>query len=183
LLTYIQERLGGDYLKIFITGESGVGKTTLIEEISEILEKNGVKISGFITKEERVQGKRVGFKIIDLIDKKEYLFASKIFESGIKFGSYHLHIKNLEEVLRKSINYKYEYLIIDEIGKMEFYSNYFKEVVNNLVKSDKNIVAVLHRDFIENFNKYGKIYVLYRYNKEEIKNEILKTILRGEKNG
>lgn len=163
-------------MKIFITGESGVGKTTLIEEIVEILKSKGGIVSGFITKEERLKGKRVGFKIVDLISKKEYLFASKSIQSKIKFGSYYLHLENLEKVLNESLKIKYEYLIIDEIGKMEFYSNFFKEKIFELMKSEKNIISVLHRDFVENFKNYGKIFTLTRENRDSIKKEVLKLI-------
>lgn len=163
-------------MKIFITGESGVGKTTLIEEIVDSLIKKGIKISGFITKEERREGKRMGFKIMELISKKEYIFASKIIQSNVKFGSYFLHLENLEKVLSESVNKNYKYLIIDEIGKMEFYSKFFKEKIFDLMKSDKNIIAVLHRDFVDNFKIYGKIFVLTRENKNYIKDEIIKLI-------
>ncbi|MDI6860419.1 MAG: NTPase [Caldisericia bacterium] len=163
-------------MKIFITGESGVGKTTLIEEIGEILKSKGIKISGFITKEERKDGKRIGFKIVDLVSKKEYLFASKLISSEIKFGNYFLHIENLEKVLNESLKIPFKYLIIDEIGKMEFYSNFFKEKVFNLMKSEKNIISVLHRDFVDIFKNYGKIFILTRENRDSIKKEILKLI-------
>lgn len=163
-------------MKIFITGESGVGKTTLIEEIGVFLIKKGINVSGFITKEERREGKRIGFKIIELISKKEYIFASKIIQSNVKFGSYFLLLENLEKVLNESINRNYKYLIIDEIGKMEFYSKYFKEKIFDLMKTDKNIIAVLHRDFVDNFKIYGKIFILTRENRNYIKDEILKLI-------
>ncbi|MCX8095271.1 MAG: NTPase [Caldisericia bacterium] len=164
-------------MKIFITGESGVGKTTLIEEISNELIKNGIKISGFITKEDRREGKRIGFKIVEILSKKEYLFASKLIESKIKFGTYFLHIENLEKILSDSLKKSFDFLIIDEIGKMEFYSNYFKETIFELMKSNKNIIAVLHRNFVDIFKIYGKIFILTRDNKISVKKDILKIII------
>lgn len=164
-------------MKIFITGESGVGKTTIIEEISKILLKKGFKISGFITKEIREKGVRVGFKIIDLNRNIEMIFASKLIETDVKFGSYYLNIKNLEETLKEILKKDFDFLIIDEIGKMEFYSTLFKEKIFELMKSDKKIIAVLHRNFVEDFKIYGKIFILNRNNKEFIKNEILKLII------
>lgn len=114
-------------MKIFITGEVKVGKTTLIKEISEILIKNGYKISGFITTDVVKEEKRVGFNIIDIVTKEERLFASKLIKTEQKFGSYYLNIKNLDKTLENVLKREYDFLIIDEIGKMEFYSKIFIE--------------------------------------------------------
>ena len=53
-------------MRIFITGMPGVGKTTLALKIAEGLKDLGYKVGGFITKEIRKNGRRVGFKIITL---------------------------------------------------------------------------------------------------------------------
>jgi nucleoside-triphosphatase len=176
-LIYIQEKLGGRFLKIFITGESGVGKTTLIEEISKILIKNKFTISGFITKEIRESGKRVGFKIIDLNSNIEKIFASKIYTTPYKFGSYYLNIENLDDILKQSLKRDFYFLIIDEIGKMEFYSSFFKNKINEIMKKDIKLLATLHRDFIDSFKNYGKIFVLTNSNRDKVKYEILRIIL------
>ncbi|MGQ9845726.1 MAG: nucleoside-triphosphatase [Caldisericia bacterium] len=163
-------------MKIFITGEVKVGKTTLIKEISEILIKSGYKISGFITTDVLKEGKRVGFNIIDIVTKEERLFASKLIKTEQKFGSYYLNIKNLDKTLENILKREYDFLIIDEIGKMEFYSKIFIESIENIVKKDINLLATLHRDFIVNYQNYGIIYVLTLNNREKIKNEILKIV-------
>ncbi|MGB9749806.1 MAG: NTPase [Caldisericia bacterium] len=161
-------------MKIFITGESGVGKTTLIKEISDILIKREFKISGFITTDFILKGKRIGFNIVDINTKEERIFASKNIKLDFKFGSYYLNIKNLDEIFNKVLKRNYEILIIDEIGKMEFYSENFKEKIDNLMKSETKILATLHRDFVEKYKIYGNIFILTKENKEKIKNEILK---------
>ena len=161
-------------MKIFITGEPKIGKTTLIKEISDILMKRGVKISGFITSDLISEGKRVGFNIVDIVTKEERIFASKNIETKYKFGSYYLNIDNLDEIFNKIVKRDYEILIIDEIGKMEFCSKNFREKINCLMKSDTNILSTLHRDFVENFKIYGKIFTLTSNNRKIIKNEIFK---------
>jgi len=163
-------------MKIFITGESGVGKTTLIKEVSDILIKREFKISGFITTDLTSEGKRIGFNIIDINTKEERIFASKNIKTDFKFGSYYLNIKNLDEILNKVLKRNYDILIIDEIGKMEFYSDNFKEKIDNLIKSETKILATLHRDFVEKYKRYGNIFLLTKGNSEKIKNEILKLI-------
>jgi len=167
-------------MKIFITGEPRVGKTTLIKEISNILIKKGYKISGFITTDLISNGYRTGFNIIDLITMNEKIFASKNIKTDYKFGSYYLNIENLEEIFNRAIKSDFDFLIVDEIGKMEFYSKEFKDKIFEIMKSKINLLATLHRDFVEHFKIYGKIFVLTMNNKENIKNEILKLIFKGE---
>lgn len=166
-------------MKIFITGEVKVGKTTLIKEISEILARSGYKISGFITTDVVIEGKRVGFNIIDINSKEERIFASKFIKTDFKFGSYYINIKNLDKTLENVLKREYDFLIIDEIGKMEFYSKNFIESINKIINSDINLIATLHRDFIVNYKNYGIIFVLKLNNREKIKNEILKIVKKG----
>jgi len=64
---------------------------------------------------------------------------------------------------------------------MEFYSKNFRENINYLMKSETNILSTLHRDFVENFKIYGKIFTLTSNNREIVKNEILKLMIKGEK--
>lgn len=168
-------------MKIFITGEPRVGKTTLIKEIVEILIKNGFTISGFITEEIKIKGERVGFKICDLATKEELIFASKEKKSDYVFGKYYLNIDNLETIFRISLKRDFDILIIDEIGKMEFFSEFFKQKIFELMNSNINIIGVLHRSFVDKFNRYGKIFVLNFNNRHSIKNSVLNLILREVK--
>lgn len=56
---------------ILITGSPCIGKTTLIQKLSERLGK--VSAHGFFTSEIRGQGKRQGFELISLDGKKAFL--------------------------------------------------------------------------------------------------------------
>ena len=62
-------------MRIFITGMPGVGKTTLALKVAERLKDLGYKVGGFITKEIRKDGRRVGFKIITLDTNEEAILA------------------------------------------------------------------------------------------------------------
>lgn len=57
-------------MNIFITGNPGCGKSTLIKKLLEGIA--GKKVSGMITPEIRVDGVREGFKIIDLASGKDW---------------------------------------------------------------------------------------------------------------
>jgi nucleoside-triphosphatase len=51
-------------MRLFLTGNPGVGKTTLIRAVVERLE--GITSAGFYTEEIRQIGQRTGFRIVTL---------------------------------------------------------------------------------------------------------------------
>ncbi|XP_045733779.1 cancer-related nucleoside-triphosphatase isoform X3 [Mirounga angustirostris] len=51
---------------VFLTGPPGVGKTTLIQQASEVLKSSGVPVDGFYTAEVRQGGRRIGFDVVTL---------------------------------------------------------------------------------------------------------------------
>ncbi|MEM0480969.1 MAG: nucleoside-triphosphatase [Candidatus Aenigmatarchaeota archaeon] len=156
-------------MKIFISGLPRTGKTTLCKEIYEKY-KEKIKISGFLTLEKRDGNKRDGFEIFELKNKKLYLFASREKISNICYAGYYLNLEVLEKVIEEVKDA--DLVIIDEIGKMEMMSQKFSSFINSLIKSDKNLLATLHRSFINNFKNFGKIYWLTRENYNQVLNEI-----------
>lgn len=129
--------------KIFLTGNPGVGKTTIIKKIIKGLKNAG----GFFTEEIREGGKRVGFRIVTL-DGEEGILAYK--EKGeFMVGSYSVNIKDLEELGVKSILSSIkekDIIVIDEIGKMEILSEKFRKAVIEAINSQKFVIGVIHRE-------------------------------------
>ncbi len=129
---------------ILITGRPRVGKTTLIKYASKML---GSCAGGFYTEEIKGEGVhgREGFKIITL-DGKEGILARVGYKSKYNVGLYGVNIQDLEAIgvdaIRNAIENK-EWVIIDEIGKMEEFSNKFKEAVYDALNSTKNFLATI----------------------------------------
>jgi nucleoside-triphosphatase len=127
---------------ILITGRPRVGKTTLIKQCAEIL---GKKAGGFYTEEIRGKGVRgrKGFQLITLAGVKAVL-AEVDFASEYKVGRYGVHLDVMEKIavpaILDSIQHK-DWILIDEIGKMEEGSLSFRNAVIQALDSSKRVLA------------------------------------------
>ena len=127
---------------ILICGPPGVGKTTLIKKI---LENIDLKAGGFYTEEIKENNRRVGFKIISL-DNQEGILAHISIKGAKRVGRYGVNIYDLENIGVKSLSQALrddDLIIIDEIGKMEIFSDKFKEKVLACLNSEKFVVATI----------------------------------------
>lgn len=137
---------------LLLTGKPRVGKTTLIEKAVQEL-KNKYKLEGFITKEIREKGDRVGFEIIKINGERK-IFSHKDFKSPYRVGKYGVNLYNLEEIIEKIDPENCDILIIDEIGKMELLSQKFFIWINTLLKNKKpRILGTIGEKVLENLKK------------------------------
>ena len=128
------------YDKTLITGKPGVGKTTLVRKI--IGRMRSVRMAGFYTVEIRSKGSRVGFELRGLNGKCRTL-AHVDIPSRHRVGKYGVHTGGFEEFLETldPMNPGVELIVIDEIGKMELFSNRFRSLVCDALNSDKQVLA------------------------------------------
>lgn len=166
---------------VFVTGKPGSGKTTLIRELIEELNLN---VGGFFTQEIRKCGERIGFSI-NTLDGKEGILALKGMESQFRVGSYGVNLKDLEEIgidsIRKALTDS-KVVIIDEIGKMELFSENFKRQVLHALESKNRVLGTIKLasdEFTDRIRKRSdtKIFELTPFNREEVKNSIKKILL------
>jgi len=126
----------------FITGKPGTGKTTLIKKI--IGELN-LDAGGFFTQEVREAGERIGFDILTL-DGRRGMLARKGMKSRFKVGRYGVSLDDLDEVavdsIRKALQ-ENKIVIIDEIGKMELFSEKFKDAVVQALDSENIVLGTI----------------------------------------
>lgn len=128
--------LSGKYGKYLITGKPKMGKTTAIMKVAEEL-KN--RVAGFYTAEIKQGKQRLGFEIVSLTSGQRALLAHVDVKSSKQVGKYGVcpenlnpFIEEIEEVLKAQ---EPKIILIDEIGKMELFSQRFREVVLNAVDS------------------------------------------------
>ncbi|WP_048165973.1 NTPase [Palaeococcus pacificus] len=167
-------------MRIFVTGNPGVGKTTLVLKISEALRDKGIKVGGFTTREVRERGRRVGFKIKALDTGEEGTLAWAGLD-GPRVGKYGVNLQDLNEIGVEAVERalrEADVVIIDEIGAMEFKSKKFAEAVEKAIESEKPLLAALHRRWVDRFKDRGKLYVLTVENREKVREEILLELLK-----
>ena len=161
-------------MKIAVTGKPGIGKTTLCLKVYQKL-KDKIEVDGFITKEVRDRGIRIGFKIVDLKSGEEFWLA-KVGIGKVKVGKYVVFVENIDRFADKIREFKGDLIIVDEVGPMELKSEKFIEAVNELVDSRENLLFTVHYKskhwLVEKIRKNFKLYVLNEENRNKIANEI-----------
>ena len=128
------------HARTFITGKPGVGKTTLIRKIIDRMPL--VNKAGFCTAEIRDKGSRLGFELRGLNGKRRTL-AHVDMDTPYRVGKYRVDKAGFDEFLETLdlLNPSVELIVIDEIGKMELFSNLFRTLVCNALDSDKQVFA------------------------------------------
>ncbi len=129
--------------RVAITGRPGVGKTTLIERV---LAQVPATLGGFLTKEVRKCGHRVGFALVDLASGEEHVFA-RVGTRGEKVGRYAVDIGVVERIgvpaILRAVA-ESELVVIDEIAPMELRAAGFVAAVERALASDKALLIATH---------------------------------------
>lgn len=132
---------------LLITGNPGVGKTTVLTKTNDILKEKGYIVGGMISSEAREAGTRVGFEILDLNTQKRGWLAHVSQKTGPQVGKYRVNIEDLNAVGAQAITVAAEncdVIAIDEIGPMELFSQKFKEATQRALESPKLVIAIVH---------------------------------------
>jgi len=127
--------------RILLTGPPGCGKTTVVGKVADIL-RDGA--SGFYTEEIRdAKKQRIGFRVVTLDGKRGEL-AGKYSVHGPRVGSYRVNVESFERVALPSLETgEGRVLIIDEIGKMECFSETFVRRVRQIFQAGSTVLATI----------------------------------------
>ncbi len=167
---------------ILICGPPGVGKTTLVKKI---LKNIDLRAGGFYTEEIKENNRRVGFKIISL-DNQEGILAHISIKGAKRVGRYGVNIDDLESIGVKSLDRaprNEDLVIIDEIGKMEIFSDKFKEKVLACLNSEKFVLATIGIGVDKYISRIKErddvtVFKMNRENRDELRDKVLSLILK-----
>jgi nucleoside-triphosphatase THEP1 len=122
------------------------GKSTLIAKLYSMLESKGYKIGGIQTPEIREKNRRIGFWVLDINKGKKEILAHIDIRSNFKVSKYGVDINSFDELAVTAIDYAIkncDIVVIDEIGKMELFSEKFQEVVIRGLNASKPVIGTI----------------------------------------
>lgn len=178
----------------FITGYPGSGKTTIFNSIVTDLKENipDLHLYGFITREIREEGRRIGFSIENYEGKKGIL-SHIYYKDGPRVGKYRVNLRDFENVGMNTLHHALrdpdiKIIAIDEIGKMELFHPDFLKILDRIIDSDKIVLATVSYKMKELLAKFGNRSDALIFNLENspkdtserknLKEKILKSILK-----
>lgn len=135
-------------LKVFYTGDPGVGKSTIVARVKDIILSLGCRVGGFIAPEVRgPSGRRIGFMIIDLATGEQGWLA-KVGYPGPRISRYGIVEDDVRRIgvnaiLRGVSNA--DILVIDEIGPMELMVSELRKAIIKALMTNKPTLGVIHR--------------------------------------
>lgn len=137
---------------------------------------------GFYTAEIREAGERKGFELISL-DGRRGLLSHKEIKSPHRVGRYGVDVKGFDDFL-DSIPWadpSTRMVIIDEIGKMECFSEKFKKILRELLDSEKGLLATIAMEgsgLIAEIKEREdvRLFSVTRSNRDSLLSEILKIL-------
>ncbi len=127
-----------------VTGQPGVGKTTLVRKAAADLAHR--RPVGFYTAEIRERRARKGFELVSL-DGRRGVLSHVDVRGPHRVGKYGVDVEGFERFL-DTIQWSGPdagLLVIDEIGKMECFSQKFRALVRQILDSDTPVLATVAR--------------------------------------
>lgn len=128
---------------ILLTGPPGCGKTTVIRRVVEGLGE--LRLAGFYTQELREHGRRVGFEAIGISGRREIL-AHVSVRSQRHVGRYGVDVASFEDFIEAELaiaDKDVDVFVVDEIGKMECFSESFVDLATRTLDGPVAVLATI----------------------------------------
>lgn len=171
-----------------LTAQPKTGKTTALMKIINMLGRENCR--GFYTEEIIENGERVGFSIETLSGKKGTLShvrsesQERISRYGVNVDEFeNICVKELEEAMTDDNT---KYIIIDEIGPMEVLSERYRNLLMQLLTSDKPVIGAIFKnphEWLDEFKKNDNVNIieLTMENRDTVPYDIVKIVMANNK--
>ncbi len=130
-------------VRILVTGRPGVGKTTLVSRVVRDLDR---PLRGFVTREVRRAGRRVGFMVETFSGGKTWL-ARTDWKRGPRIGRYRVDVPGFEALVLPELDMTHAppdtLVVMDEIGPMELLSSAFRDAVLRVFQGPWDVLATV----------------------------------------
>ena len=133
--------------RLLLEGRPGSGKTTAVARLVELLLREGLAVTGFLTRELRERGERVGFTL-ETLDGRRGMLAHVSVRGGPRVGRYGVTHDDLERLAIPALRAHADVVVVDELGKMELTSAAFRDAVIALLDRPTALVATYTPDQI-----------------------------------
>jgi nucleoside-triphosphatase len=147
-------------VKVFLVGRPGSGKTTILAKVIDSLRQKGFRVGGIVTPEVRQEGRRVAFSVRDIHSGEEAILASIWQKTGPRISKYRVNVGEFERVAIPALDFamkECDVVVVDELGPMEMFSSPFKKFISEALKTDKPILATVHRSLVQDYRGIGEV--------------------------
>jgi len=137
-------------MNIFLTGERGVGKSTIIKKAMKVLPSFG----GFLTR--RISG---GVKLTNLVTKEEKIVARIV--NGEWVSCPEVFDKSGSQAIEMGM--EKEFIIMDELGKFEEHARKFQRRVFQAIDCPKPVIGVIrdeYNPFLDRIRKLKSVKII-----------------------
>lgn len=162
---------------IFLTGESGVGKSTILKRAIATF---NIKTTGFVTLPYYIEGTKQGFYLSSLVKVDKYSNNTPISVQvgtkrcvGIKETFETLGVESLQKSCRDN-----QIILMDELGRLEREAITFQKQVMNCLDYSHRVLGVLklcQEPWLENIRKREDVLILEvtKENREDVFAKVL----------
>ncbi|MCJ7450732.1 MAG: nucleoside-triphosphatase [Candidatus Nanohaloarchaeota archaeon QJJ-9] len=151
-------------VNVLLTGKDGVGKTEMVQEVVEDLDKSyGGVVSPREGASHLVKDLETGETEV-LEDSKDPKNDSRVVKFYIDAISSAVDIEAV--------------IVIDMVSKLEMYSSDLREIFRNCLISGRDVLMVLEPSYVDEFEEIGEVFRLVEDNRDEVREEIV-SLLSG----